>query len=148
MESFFIEEKGKSPPCHKCGHKQFKALSPHQMHGPGLICAQCGCMKWWGKLAKDDKQKPNNSLKKLHLAKGEYCRFCGITKEEARAMGRTFDAVLDHQLARDFGGEHTPENTQILCGLCSYLKTAMEHQTRMIRKMMEKFHENCGPEKV
>lgn len=139
MEKFFIDgPDGKYHSCHKCGHKQFKALPPHHMHGPGIICASCGAMKWWGKLAKDDKQKSNNSLKKLHLAKGEYCRFCGITKEEASLAGRTFDAVLDHQLARDFGGDHSPENTQILCGLCSYLKTAMEHQTRAIRKLFEK----------
>lgn len=138
METFFIDDKGKYHACHKCGHKRFKALLPHQMHGPGIICDQCGTMKWWGKLAKDDKQKQNDSLKKLNLAKGEYCRFCGITKSEAKLFGRTFDAVLDHTLSRDFGGDHSLENTQILCGLCSYLKTAMEHQTRSIRKMMEK----------
>lgn len=138
MESFFIEEKGKYHSCHKCGHKQFRALNPHPMHGPGIVCAQCGIMKWWGKLAKDDKTKNNKSLKRQHLAKGEYCRLCGITKEEAIAAGRTFSAKLDHILARDFGGEHLPENTQILCGLCSYLKTAMEHQTRSVRKLLEK----------
>lgn len=136
-ETFMIDDpNGKYHSCHQCGHKWFMCLKPNPTHGPGIVCAKCKTMKWWGKLAKDDKEKSNGSLKKMHLAKGEYCRFCGITKEEAKLMGRTFNAVLDHELARDFGGEHSPENTQILCGLCSYLKTAMEHQTRSLRKMM------------
>ena len=117
-----------------CGSFWWELDKTHyDLHGYGVRCAKCKkFLKWTGK-GKADKN-PKHRAK--HKTNGELvCDWCGITEAEAKKMGQHF--TVDHAEARQFGGEDKFENTRPLCSSCHYLKTALEHKTKGIRRLLD-----------
>lgn len=113
-------------------------LLHNDLHGYAVRCAKCNkFLRWTGK-AKEKGQK-NQKHRKEHKKNGELvCDWCGINEGEAKSIGMHFQ--IDHRVAEDFGGEDTFENTRALCSGCHYEKTAKEHTTRAIKKLLEKMN--------
>ena len=122
-----------------CGVDSFY-LEPHDLHGFGVRCVGCDkFIRWTGK-GKEPKKVNNPKHRHQHKKDGEmYCDWCGISESEAKEMGMHF--TIDHKVAEDFGGEDTIENTRPLCSACHYEKTAKEHRTRAIKKLLEQMKE-------
>lgn len=120
--------------CPKCGSTDWQLDRSHiDHHGHGIRCASCGYfLKWTGK----GKAKANNKkFRALHKKDGELiCDLCGITENEAKRLGWHFE--MDHREAENFGGEDSHENSRPLCSPCHYQKTALEHRTRGIRRLL------------
>ncbi len=121
----------------ECGATAF-TLEISDLHGFGVRCAKCGkFIRWTGK-SREKKNNPKH--RKKHRKDGEMtCDWCGISESEAKEMGLHFQ--IDHREAEDFGGSDDFENTRPLCSACHYEKTAKEHTTRGVKKLLEKLEE-------
>lgn len=123
--------------CAECGSTSF-ILQPSDLHGFGVRCASCGKFSRWTGKGKEKKNNPKH--RKRHRKEGEMvCDWCGITESDAKEMGLHF--AIDHREAEDFGGTDEFENTRPLCSACHYEKTAAEHRSRGIMKLLEKLQE-------
>jgi len=124
--------------CNECGAEEFK-LEPSDIHGFGVRCSKCGRFSRW--TGKPKEKKNNPKFRREHRKHGErYCDFCGISESEAKEMGLHFQE--DHRLAEQFGGEDEIENVRPLCSACSYMKNALEHRTKAIKKLLEKLSDS------
>ena len=123
--------------CGECGSETFK-LERSDLHGYGVRCAVCGRFNRWTGKCREKKNNPKHRAK--HRANGEmHCDWCGISESEAKELGLHFQ--IDHRLAEQFGGSDEYENTRPLCSACSYMKNALEHRTKAMRKALEKLAE-------
>jgi len=113
-------------------------LEASNVHGFGVRCAKCGKFNRWTGKGKEKKNNPKH--RKRHRKEGEMiCDWCGISESEAKEMGLHFQ--IDHREAEDFGGSDEYENTRPLCSACHYEKTAKEHTTRGVKRLLEKLEQ-------
>lgn len=123
--------------CDSCGFITF-TLEASDLHGYGIRCSGCNKFIRWTGRGKEKKNNPQH--RKKHRADGEMvCDWCGMSESEARELGVHF--AIDHREAEQFGGSDDFENTRPLCSVCHYGKTAAEHKTKAIRKIISKMEE-------
>lgn len=80
--------------------------------------------------------------KKIILKRDNYkCFQCGIGKREGAELH------VDHMIPKDWGGEATIENGQILCSRCNFLKKNLK-QTESGKKMFIRMYEAAKREKI
>lgn len=121
-----------------CGSQQWKLDRCHfDLHGFKIVCSKCNkFLRWTGK---EKAKRHNPAFAARHRANScgvRFCDLCGLSEDEAKLFGWHF--TTDHRLAEEFGGEDTLENSRSLCSPCHYLKTALEHRTRGLKKYLEK----------
>ena len=119
-----------------CGSTDWKH-ERSDIHGVGYRCSKCNKFDGWSGKRKDKAKNPKFAKKQKRSAPNgvRTCDLCGISEAEAKKFGWHF--TTDHRLAEEFGGEDTLENSRPLCSPCHYLKTALEHKTRGIKKFLD-----------
>jgi len=120
-----------------CGNQTF-IIEQHRkdLHGWGIRCTKCRKHFWTGKFAKDGEVKrKNTSHKQRHIGVGvNFCALCNLTEYELAMVGQHL--TVDHIKEIQHGGEDRAENTVLLCNSCHYLKNAISHKTKSIRKLI------------
>ena len=131
-----VEPTPKSISCRKCGCGVF-VIEDHQMNlqGYGIRCAWCNDYQWTGKL-NDKVKRKNPNHKEKHFDNGiKFCWLCQLTEEEIKSIGQHL--TVDHIQEIQNGGEDKFKNTLMICNSCHYLKNALSHKTKSIRKLIE-----------
>jgi hypothetical protein len=134
-----LTESNEDITCKYCGSMNLTGKKS-DLHGYGVWCGRCKRHLFWTGKGSEKKKKNNPKFRKQHKKEGLLvCEWCGIDESEAKKMGQHF--TIDHVIAEDFGGEDNFDNSRPICSACHYLKTALEHRTRGIKKILGSSHE-------
>ncbi len=123
-----VEVEAPAPVCQGCGSGEF-AERPHELHGSGLWCADCGrFFKWVG--------KGGRIIRRNDRWRGEWralgtliCQFCGITEAET-----TMGFEIDHIIEIEDGGRDEFANTRPLCSNCHWIRNAQKYRVKHERR--------------